>query len=106
MKHRCQSRRGEENISLQRVPYALPPVPRAKLGLLGKELLFLLIDLTLAGDEIDLVKRDDFGLEVELVTGPEDEEGGDGYVGGDECIGLEGNEGVITLEEGDEGGST
>jgi len=67
-------------------------------------MLFLLIDLTFAGDEIDLVERDDLGLVVELVTGPEDEECGDGDVGGDECIGLEGDESVITLKEGDNGG--
>jgi len=66
--------------------------------------LFLLIDLTLAGDEVDLVKRDDFGIVAEFVSGPEDDEGGDSDVGGDECIGLEGDEGVITLEEGDDAG--
>ena len=95
----------EECTKLQRVPYALQPASRTKFGLLGKELLFFLIDLTFAGDEIDLVERDDLGLEVELVASPEDEEGGDGDIGGDECIGLEGNESVIALEEGDDGGS-
>ena len=46
-----------------------------------------------------MVKRDDFGFEVEFVAAPENEEGGDADVGGDECIGLEGDESVITLEE-------
>ena len=87
---------------LQRVPGALPPSPGAKLCLLGEELLFLLIDLTFAGDEIDLVKGNGLGSEVELVTGPEGEEGGDCDVGGDECVGLERDEGVVTFEEGDE----
>ena len=92
-------------IRLQRIPYALPPVPRTKLSLFGEEFLFLLINLTLAGYEVDLVERDDFGFVLEFVSGPEDEEGGDSDVGGDERIGLEGDEGVITLEEGDDGGS-
>ena len=67
-------------------------------------MLFLLINLTLAGGEVDLVKRDEVGFEVEFVAAPENDEGGDGDVGGDKCIGLEGDEGVITLEEGYDGG--
>jgi len=96
------SRKGTGRIRLQRIPHAPPLGPGTKLGLLGKELLFLLIDLTLARDEVDLVERDDFGFVVEFVAGPQEEEGRDSDVCGDECIGLEGDEGVITLEEGDD----
>lgn len=88
-------------MRLQRVPGTLPPSPRTKLGLLREELLFLLIDLTLTGDEINLVKRDELCFEEELVAGPEDEEGGNGDIGGDECVGLERYECVVTFEEGD-----
>jgi hypothetical protein len=88
----------------QRVPGALPPGPRTKLGLLCKELFFLFINLTLAGDEVDFVKRDDLRFEVKFVAGPEDEEDGDGDVGGDECIGLKRYEGVVTFEKGDDSG--
>ena len=82
----------------------LPPSPRTKLGLFGEELLLLLIDLTLARGKVDLVEGDEFGFVVEFVAGPKDKEGGDSDVSGDERIGLEGDEGVITLEEGDDGG--
>jgi len=91
-------------MKLQRIPDALPPGPRTELCLLGKELRFFLINLAFAGDEVDLVKRDDTGFEVEFVAGPEDEEGGNRDVGGDERVCLEGDEGVITFEEGDDCG--
>ena len=91
-------------IRLQRIPYALQPGPRSKLGLFRKELLFFLIDLTFTGNEVDLIERDDLGLVIVLVATPEDEKGGEADVGGDEGIDLEGDEGVITLEEGDDGG--
>ena len=67
-------------------------------------MLFFLIDLALARNEVNLVEGYDLGLVFEFVAGPEDEEGRDSDVGGDKRIGLEGYEGVITLEEGDEGG--
>lgn len=49
-----------------------------------------------------MVKRDDSCFVVEFVTGPEGEEGRDCDVGGDECIRLERDKGVVTLEEGDD----
>jgi len=91
-------------IRLQRIPQALQPGPGTKLGLLGKELLFLLVDLTLAGDEVYSIEGDDFGFEVEFVASPEEDEGRDSDVGGNKGVGLEGDEGVIALEEGDKGG--
>ena len=76
--------------------------PGTKFGLLSKELFFFLINLTLSRDEVDLGEGDDFGFEVELVTRPEDEERGNSDVGCDECVGFEGNEGVVTFEKGDD----
>ena len=95
--------RGGRIKRLQRIPYVLQPGPGTKLGLLGEEFFFFLIDLTLTRDEVDLVERDDFSSMFEFVAGPEDEEGRDSNIGCDKGIGLEGNEGVVTLEEGDEG---
>lgn len=70
--------------------------------MLSEELLFFLVNFTLAGDEIDSVKRDDPCLEVEFVAGPEDEEYWKSDIGSDECICLEGDEGIVTFEEGDD----
>lgn len=67
-------------------------------------MLFFLINLTLAGDEIDLCKRDYFGFKVELVSGPENEEGGNSNVGGDEGVDLEGDKCVIAFEKRDDCG--
>lgn len=47
-------------------------------------------------------QRDDFGFEVEFVSGPEDKEDGDGDVGSGECIGPEGDKSVITFEKGND----
>lgn len=74
------------------------------MGLLCKEFFLLLIDLALAGDQVDLVRRDELGLEAIFVAGEENVEGGDGDIGGDERIYLEGYEGVVTFEEGDDSG--
>ena len=97
-------REEDEKIRLQRIPYALPPGPGTKVGLFGEEFLFLLINLTLARGKVNLVERNDFGFVVEFVASPQYEEGGDGDIGGNECIGLERDEGVVALEEGDDGG--
>jgi len=64
-------------------------------------LLFLLIDLTFSGVR-SMVERDEFGFVVEFVACPEDEEGGHSDVRSDERVGLEGNKGIITLEESDD----
>ena len=72
--------------------------------MLGKELLFFLIDLALARDEVNLVEGYNFGFINELVAGPEEDEGRDSDVGSYERIGLEGDESVVTLEECDDGG--
>ena len=67
-------------------------------------MLFFLVDLALARDEVNLLEGYNFCFVFEFIAGPEDEEGRDSDVGGDERIGLEGDEGVITFEKGDEGG--
>jgi len=82
----------------------LPPGPRTELGLLGKEPLFFLIDLALSRDEVNLFEGYHLGLENEFVAGPEEEESRDSDVGSNECVGLEGDECVITLEESDDAG--
>ena len=98
----AEARRITATAESQRVPCALPPIPRTELGLLSKEILFFLIDLALARDEVYFFKGDDLGFVPKFVAGPEDEEGWDRDVGGDERVRLERDEGVVTFEEGDD----
>jgi hypothetical protein len=53
--------------TLQRVPELLFPGLWTQRGLSGKILLLLLVNLALASDEVNLLRRDDAGLEVEFV---------------------------------------
>jgi len=101
---RWRSERRTGKLLLQRIPHTLPPVPWTKLSLLGNESLFFLVNLAFARDKVNLVEGYDFGFEQYFVASPEDDEGRDGDIGGNKCIGLEGDEGVITLEESDNGG--
>lgn len=91
-------------MKLQGIPGTLPPWPRTKFSLLCNELLFFLVDFTFSGNEIDLVKRNDLCSEVEFIAGPEEEEGGNRDVCGDERVCLERDEGVVAFEEGDDCG--
>lgn len=89
-------------VALHSIPELLPPRPWALQVLFVLEPILLVIIFAFTSHQIDLLDRNDLRTVPQLVARPEDDEGGDSDVGGDEGIFCEGQEGVEALEDSDD----